>query len=249
MHADTLAAIRADAVAKAPRECAGFVLLTAEGEVYRACENRAEGNDHFIIAPEDFAQAEDDGQILAVVHSHPGMTARPSEADRAGCAISGLPWLIVSVIGGEAVEVREILPDGYKAPLIGREFFHGALDCYTLIRDWFERERGITIPDFARKNEWWNDGASSLYLDGYAEAGFERVPEGEPLQVGDVPLMQIRSTNGVPNHAGVLVAFTDIRGTLLHHMVGRRSEQVVYGGGPFERSTRFIVRHKELKNG
>jgi proteasome lid subunit RPN8/RPN11 len=60
---------------------------------------------------------------------------------------SGLPWHIVSVHLENGVPVAKELktfnPAGYEAPLIGREFFHGVLDCYTLIRDWYRIEKAF----------------------------------------------------------------------------------------------------------
>ncbi|KLB50036.1 Mov34/MPN/PAD-1 family protein, partial [Xanthomonas euvesicatoria] len=87
---------------------------------------------------EDYAAAEDAGQIVALVHSHPNASAHASDADKAMCEASGLTWHIISVgqVDGvpECGEVQTIQPSGYVAPLVGRQFAHGVLDCYTLVR-------------------------------------------------------------------------------------------------------------------
>lgn len=113
------------------------------------------------------------------------------------------------------------------------------MDCYTLIKDWYERERGVVLPDFERHDNWWNDGHSNLYMDHFREAGFEPVGQYPELEVGDVILMQIRSKNGVPNHAGVYVG----DGMILHHMYGRLSCKAIYGG-ILRDYTRLVVRYK-----
>lgn len=239
MTPDTLDAIREHALAEYPRECCGLVAIVKGRERYIPCRNQAEtASEHFILHPEDYANADEQGEIVAVVHSHPDVAARPSEADRVACEASGLPWLICSVIDGAATEVCQFEPAGYEAPLVGRSFHHGVLDCYTLIRDFYARELGITLPDFVRPDNWWNDGHSNLYLDHFRDAGCEPIPDGDPMQRGDIILMQIRSQNGVPNHAAVYLG----DGLILHHLYGRLSSRDVYGG-QWSQLTRLIVRH------
>ncbi|RBL65605.1 hypothetical protein C3E98_042095, partial [Pseudomonas sp. MWU13-2625] len=108
-------------------------------QVYVPCRNTATTpSEHFRLAPEDFAAAEDRGAVLAVVHSHPDYPATASEADRVSCEASGLPWYILEVRKGDAGQVvagelATVTPEGYHAPLIGRPFHHGVLDCITLV--------------------------------------------------------------------------------------------------------------------
>ncbi|KWN77232.1 C40 family peptidase [Burkholderia stagnalis] len=226
-------AIADHALAEYPRECCGLVVRVETGDEYVRCRNVAvTPAEHFALAPEDYAAAEDRGEVVALAHSHPGASARPSAADRAMCERSGIAsWVIVSLgiqadgsIGVD--DWSEFGPQGYVAPLVGREFVHGIHDCYAIVRDWYLAERGIVLPDFERPDDWWNDGRSSLYLDHYVEAGFVDVGRDAELQVGDVMLMQIRSGNDVPNHAGVYID----DGKFLHHMHGRLSARAVWGG-------------------
>ena len=254
MRKKTMAAIRAHAVAEYPRESCGLVVIKDRGESYFPCRNTATGNGHFVLAPEDYARAEDHGRIGAIVHSHPDYPATPSEADRVGCEASGLPWYIVSVeksSDGEPVagDLNGYVPEGYVAPLIGRQFAHGVLDCYTLVRDWYLRERAIALPDFHREDDWWKNGGD-LYLAHYAEAGFRPLAAGEVLTYGDVILMQIRSPQA-PNHAGIYMGAAGLKecpglhpvaDAMLHHLYGRLSERVVYGGY-WRESTRLIIRY------
>lgn len=245
MKQKTLDAIRAHAEAEYPKECCGLVLAVKRKEVYFPCSNTAQGTDHFVIGADDYAEAEDTGRVVMVVHSHPDHSAEPSEADRVSCEASGLPWLIVSVMAGAAGEIREFQPSGYEAPLIGRPFQHGVLDCYTIIRDFHQRELGNDLPNHERADDWWDDGHSNLYLNNYEADGWVALPEGAPLTIGDMVLMQIQSKNGVPNHAGVISGFRDGRPEMIHHLHGYRSERVVYGGY-YGDATRLIVRHKGI---
>jgi len=137
----------------------------------------------------------------------------------------------------QAGELSCIEPSGYEAPLVGRPFHHGVLDCWTLCRDWYAREWGLALPDPVRHDNWWDDGCSDLYTENLAAAGFVPIAVGD-IQRGDLILMQIRSRNLVPNHAGIYLG----DGLMLHHMYGRLSSRDVYGGYWLE-NTRLVARH------
>lgn len=245
MKASVTNAIKAHAVECFPRESCGLIVNVNGFETYVPCRNKAaDAQEHFVLHPEDYADAEDRGEILAVVHSHPNVSAQPSQADLVACEASAMPWHIVSVsvpIDGDkpvADEIVSFLPNGYKAPLLGRQFFHGILDCYSLIRDFYKEEYGVDLPNWQRQDGWWERG-ENLYLDHYDESNFQRVFD-EP-QRGDVILMQVRSK--VPNHAAIYLG----DGKILHHMHGRLSTREIYGGYWAE-CTVMTLRYKDFIN-
>jgi proteasome lid subunit RPN8/RPN11 len=217
-----------------PRECCGLLVVCKGKEVYVPCANLGVGTDQFVIDPKDYARADAMGEIVAVVHSHPALPSTPSQADRVACEASGLPWFIVSYPNGQWAELK---PQGYAAPLVGREWSHGVLDCYSLVRDWFAQERGVDLPDFNRFDEWWKRG-ENLYVDNFESSGFVRI-DSKPLQVGDCFLMQVVSP--VPNHAAVYLGDE----LILHHLQGRLSSRDVYGGY-WQKITTHTLRHRIL---
>ena len=244
MDKTTEESLRTHAAAEYPRESCGLIILAGGKEHYVPCRNIAErsGRRHkFMMSPEDYADAEDVGKIIALVHSHPDHPAIPSQADRVICEKSGLVWHVVRVDGAECIpttaEIETIAPCGYQAPLVGREFFHGVLDCYALVQDWFERERGVLLPDFERRDGWWSDGSGeNLYMQQFRSAGFIEVSLDD-IQVGDCFIMQHRSE--VANHSGVYLG----GGLFLHHLYGRLSTRDVYGGY-WKEITRVVVRYQ-----
>lgn len=222
MLAENKALALEHARAEYPREACGLLVIRKGREVYARCRNIGVGTDQFVIHPEDYAAADIQGEIVGVVHSHPGMSPEPSQADRVACEASGLPWHIVGFPSEDWVRIE---PTGFVAPLVGREWSHGVLDCYSLVRDWFRSERGVLLPNFARFDDWWKRG-ENLYLDNFAQVGFEAVNFADlrSLQPGDCFLMQVASP--VPNHAAVYLG----DGLILHHLQGRLSSRDVYGG-------------------
>jgi proteasome lid subunit RPN8/RPN11 len=207
------------AKAEAPRECCGLVIIKNGKQLYIPCKNLARGTDNFILDPQDYEKADIAGEIVAVIHSHPNMSAKPSQADLVACEGSGLPWFIM---GYPSEQWEYIQPSGYIAPLVGRTWSHGVLDCYSIIRDWYLQEKNIELLNFERSDEWWKIG-ENLYLDNFEKAGFKQISLDE-LQAGDCMLMCIGSE--VPNHGAVYLG----NGQILHHVQNRLSTRDVYGG-------------------
>lgn len=229
MNPVTQQAAHDHALADYPRESCGLVVVVKGRERYVPCRNMAATpSEHFVLSHEDYAAAEDTGEITAVVHSHPDVPARPSQADLVGCENSGLPWVIVSVMPGpEVADTQIIEPTGYQAPYVSREWSHGVLDCWGICRDWYAREMSVELPDPPRVDGWWNDGSSSLYSEAaLAAAGFACIADHRQIKIGDLIVMQVRSKNLVPNHAAIYIG----DGQMLHHMHGRLSSRDPYGG-------------------
>jgi proteasome lid subunit RPN8/RPN11 len=202
-----------------PRESCGLVCIINGKQKYFPCRNLGVGTDNFVLDPEDYDKADTAGEIVAVIHSHPNMSAKPSQADLVACEASGLPWFIV---GYPSLVWEYLEPKGYIAPLVGREWTHGILDCYSIIRDWYKQERNIELPEFDRHDEWWKAG-QNLYLDNILKVGFNPI-EQKDLQEGDVILMTIGSS--VPNHGALYLG----NGVILHHIQNRLSTREVFGG-------------------
>jgi proteasome lid subunit RPN8/RPN11 len=236
--ADVRQAMLEHAEAEAPRECCGLLMRDADAGTlhYMRCANLyagPAGQDRFLLDPEAWPAADAFGEVLAVVHSHPNASANPSMADRAMCERSGLPWLIVGWPSGALVQLG---PEGWSAPLEGRDFHFGVLDCYTLVQDWYARTWGIELPDMER-TEGFELRGEHLYRDNLARAGFEPVNTADP-EPGDGLLMRIQSPE-VDNHAAVYLG----EGYMLHHLAGQLSRKERWDW-PWQRRTTAIVRHK-----
>lgn len=221
------------AKAEDPREACGLIAVVKGRRRYFPCKNLADTPDeHFVLDPASYAEVEDQGEIVAVVHSHPISAPIASQADRVACERSGFPWYIVNP---KAETFGYCEPVGYKAPLVGREFVFGILDCYTLCQDWYAENMGLTLSDYERRDKFWERG-ENLYLDNFHKEGF-RVVSFDNLQPGDAILMQLQSP--LPNHAAIYLGDQQI----IHHVQGRLSSRDVYGGY-YAKNTAKVLRHE-----
>lgn len=263
---DLIKDISAHAESSYPEECCGVVVLTESGKKYIPCSNKATNpTQDFSICPIDKMNAEKQGEVVGIVHSHPDAEARPSKKDLAvlnthyAASLSinpdyeAIPWHIIS---WPQQEITTTFPNE-SVPLQDRPFIHNYWDCWQVCADYYEREYGLTFPRWQREDLWWEkaDGPSH-YEDLFPEAGFDEVSLGD-IQRGDIVIMQIGRTYH-PNHAAIYLDTdpslpneeTNIGGPgpfILHHMYGRKSGIEVFGG-QWEQRTRLVLRHRSLMN-
>ena len=89
--------------------------LILNGERVFRCRNvHPEPWHHFRISDDDWLAAEEEGEIIAVFHSHPQSQPALSGADRQMQVMTGLPWWLAS--GGHLRKYRPV------PHLLGRKF-------------------------------------------------------------------------------------------------------------------------------
>lgn len=233
---------RSHAQREAPREACGLLVLTdprSGALVYRPCRNMAiDPERDFEIGPWDQAHAESVGYVVAVVHSHPGASCRPSQADLAAHARGSVAWWVLGDDGAHCI------PSPHAAQLEGRRFIYGVSDCWSAVEEWHWQSHGVMFPHRMALAEgidhawgWWERGVD-LYRMQLPKAGFSEIPM-EQARPGDVVLMSIGSR--MPNHIGVRLE----GGKLLHHALDRLSVVETYSDFYRER-TRHAYRHAAL---
>lgn len=260
LKAATIKAMTKDAKDRYPKEACGVVIIDINNkEKYISISNIAkDGDQNFVMCPDEFSVADDQGEIVGIFHSHPDETTRPSQCDIAVMSRNreielivdpesqAIPWHIVSWPEGD---YRQIIPEA-PSSLLDRPFVHNVWDCWATCEAYYKKYHNLKFPTMEREDLWWEDKeAFSFYENLHESWGFHKVDSPLP---GDLIIMQIgRSYH--PNHAGVYLGEVGefegkqfIGNTLmLHHMYGKKSEVIVYGGQWFQR-TRMILRHKEV---
>ena len=197
-----------------PKESCGLLLNIKGKERYHPCRNLSM-TDHqcFIIDPEDYVKADNLGDIVAVVHSHPLTPPNPSQADKVSREASGLPWYIVNP---NTEQWGYLEPCGYEAPLLGRQWVWGITDCWSLVRDWYKENKNIELRDWDRPTTPEEFLKNPLFEQCAWRTGFRKLRYDERLENGDVLAMSILG-NGL-NHVAIF-----INGDVLHHLTDRLS--------------------------
>ena len=227
-----LNAIMQHAEREFPNECCGVVINDSGVLQYIESVNLSPYPDNsFVLNPVLLAQH--NSRIELIVHSHPNRSAKPSEADMAGCERCKIPYLIVSYPAGDIQCYR---PKGYRPNLSGRPFVYGVFDCFALVRDYYAYELNIMLPDRERPAYgWWQSHDESCLIADYKKWGFEKVDD---LRPGDVIVMQLQAV--VPNHVAVYLG----DGIILHHTLNGLSGHEQYGNY-WRKNTICYLRHNE----
>jgi cell wall-associated NlpC family hydrolase len=164
-------------------------------------------------------------EIEAIVHSHTQPLKlydrvldprTPSHEDMLGQQATKLTWGICGTDGESVTTPLWFNPDDDPAELTGRPFIHNVYDCYTLVRDYYKINSGITLGIYPRPVEW-EQFDKNLYTRYFKDEKFEEIDPQE-IREGDSVLFHIYHRSFV-DHAGVYVG----DGKFLHHQFNRLS--------------------------
>ena len=197
-----------------PKESCGL-LLNIKGKEKYYPRNNLSMTQHqcFIIDPIDYVKADNLGEIIAIVHSHPITPPTPSQADRISCEHSNLPWYIVNP---KTEQWADLKPEGYKPELCGRPWVWGITDCWSLVRDWYKEEKNIELVDYERSMTPEEFLENPLFEKYAKNTGFRELANDEALKKGDVLLMSI--LHPTLNHVAIFLG-----DMVLHHLADRLS--------------------------
>ena len=216
------------AMAEPPHEACGLIVMDGRKQIYLECDNTAPNpHEAFEIEVLDYLTADNMGEVVAVVHSHPNGEPFLSSDDREHAAGSGVDWVLVV---GSQCEIRQYRP---VPRLRGRVFEYGRADCSVLLLD-ASHLAGIDLPDHPRTD--MAADAAAGYLLAHAEtAGFVQV--FDELQPGDVVLTTHR---GLVGHAAIYIGNNE----LLHHAYEQLSRREPYGDY-WRNQTHSVWRHPQ----
>lgn len=219
-----------------PNEACGLVLKVKNKHVFYPCRNtHAQPKNNFTISAFDYVAARGLGDIVAVFHSHPSGSNKPSPIDLASCNAGSTPWLILGIAKtGDTfnlTEINQIIPDSVELSYEGRPYVWGLHDCYSLVREYLANELDIHLNDYDRAPEA-NKADHPIFAQQFQAEGYRLMPEGtEPIE-GDLALIG----------TGHIALFVD-SGRILHHLIGRPSRIDVYAGY-WKKNTTHHLRHK-----
>ena len=220
---------------ESPKESCGLLAVKKGRVVYKKCKNIADlPKECFVLASDDYIKAEEEGEIVAVAHSHTFQPPIPSDGDKVACEKSGVPWFIVNP---QTEKWGYCEPSGFELPYVGRKFQFGIIDYYSLVRDYFKKELDLQLRDYYRCDNFWEKG-QSLYEDNFMKEGFVKIPVDE-IRKHDLLFMHLAAN--LPNHAAIYVGDQQV----LHHVQGRLSSRDILGEY-YMKNIAFAARHKTL---
>ena len=219
-----------------PNESCGLLAIIKGEKTYWPCKNLAEeSHEYFIIDPDDWADCEDTGEIVGIVHSHPTGPILPSDNDKASCEHLGLPWHIYSVYMDDW---HSFEPSGWKAPsLIARSFIWGVHDCWSIISDWYLETKNIKLKEWKRPKTLKEFSKNPLFEKGLPITGFKKQPTLDDIKFGDVLLF--KTVTGNLDHVAVYIGDNMI----LNHNVRRLSCREPFDLG-YQQSLRGVYRYE-----
>ena len=202
-----------------PKESCGLLAVIKGKETYWPCKNIAEsGFEYFVIDPDDWAECEDTGEIIGIVHSHPHDPPQPSDNDKASCEYLDLPSHIYSV---RMKEWCSFEPSGWKAPsLIGRTWIWGKHDCWSLITDYFLEKKQINLKFWPRPKNLKEFANNPYFEKVLTESGFKKVDND--IQINDILLME--GIYDKLNHVALYIGDQ----TIFHHNIKQLSCREIY---------------------
>jgi len=177
------------ATEQAPEEACGLLAIIKGEKTFWPCKNLAEGKfEFFILDPDDWAECEDTGEVVGVIHSHPIGAATPSDNDKAACEHLGFPYYIYSI---EHDHWESFEPTGWKAPsLIGRKFIWGKYDCWSIVTDWLKENKNIHIPYWTRPKKIKDFLNNPEFEFALPKLNFVKQPNNKNIKVVDVLLFK-----------------------------------------------------------
>ena len=208
-----------------PQESCGLLAIIKGKETYWPCKNIAEsGFEYFIIDPDDWADCEDTGEIIGIVHSHPIGSIFPSDNDKASCEYLDLPSHIYSV---RMKEWCSFEPSGWKAPsLIGRSFIWGVHDCWSIVTDWFKETKNIDIPYWNRPKKIKEFIKNPEFEYALPKLNFKKQKDINDIQKDDVLLFQ--SVTGNLDHVALYVGDNMILNHNIHKLSCKEPLDMAY---------------------
>ena|SRR3990167_2025294 len=180
--------IRADATHRFPNECCGLIVFNDQYFTIK-CENQSKSpSEHFLISIEETEAAKKQGSLVGYYHSHPKGDSMISELDK---YVSERLNIFCVTYNAKMDSFYQYKPQNYEVPLANRPFFRGVFDCYTLVRDYYNRNLNITLEEMPDETtvalnemdnnflEFYNKFSArpNYYLDFLTRNGFRKVAE------------------------------------------------------------------------
>lgn len=195
--------IKEHALREYPKECCGLIISSGDKLLTYSCKNISSNPlIHFELSPLDYIRAYDQGKnkIIGVYHSQENDNL--SSLDILNSTNHKYYSIVYSYKNDRFFEITD-KHFKYKKYL-GKEFYIGKQDCFSLIQEFYKNEYNIIINDYKRNDDWYTINPN-IIIENYKKEGFIETTK-ENLQEGDIILFRFK-------HFGIYLN----NNLLLHH--------------------------------
>lgn len=218
---------KAHAIREFPKESVGVIVRNK----YIALENIHEnpGTD-FRVDSKTLLNLSNDDDIQCILHSHNNFP-HASKKDMEAQIYTDVPWGIINLKQGNVMDVFFFGDSLPTQDLIGRQFYGGVYDCYSLVRDWYREKYKVFLPNIPREWDYWNNPNGNKHFEENLITLFKRgewklVKDKKDLQEGDGLLFKLQGSK-VWNHCAIYIG----NSLIAQHMEKRLSRtEPIYSG-------------------
>lgn len=236
--------IKSHALEDVSKECCGLIYIKPEEfslEVFKAENKDLDPENYFRISEKDYLKASNLGKIWGYYHSHLEED-RFSDYDKITAERFKLKAVMYCLKNDKFYEYE---PIGLELPFVGRDYAIGAIDCFSLIKDYYNKTYNIYIPEIESEYRFIehkpdhkdNDRVHSILPDFFKDNGFLQIQE---LKDGDIILMNTPDILS-PVHCAIYKTPNQI----LHHPFKKKSCLSLYKDIYKKYSTHFF-RHRDM---
>lgn len=208
--------IKTHALMHPSEEVCGVLYEIPDGIAVMHLPNISSEKQHsFLISPYDYLQIEKSGRkIIAVYHSHVNNNCFSEEFDIKASKSHNLPYILYCIRTNsfKICYPADKIESRYHKYL-GRKFSLGTNDCFTLIKDFYDKELGINILHTSYNNLWYHENPNRIQEEGIKQ-GFQFLSPETKKQLHDILLFQDKSYL-YPRHFGIYLG----NNKFLHHPI------------------------------
>lgn len=197
---------------KKDEECCGLIVKTGEGIdnfIVFPCHNtNKHKSNYFQIDSKDYLKASLMGQITACYHTHVNDKVSFSYLDKINCYNNKINYILYHVPSDCFFEMA---PDD-SISYINKPFCWGKSDCFTLVQDYYKKEKNVTIGSISYTVYDVSTLDNPTIQNFYLENGFRRLNKIDDLQKDDIICFCFYK-RGYPIHLSIYLG----HGYFLHH--------------------------------
>ena len=221
-----------------PKECCGLLVDNNKNLEIFKCKNIAlDQENNFSINPEDYLKASLSGKIIAFYHSHCSEKNPNSFSilDKLNSIHHKLPIILYYI---PTNEFKIFNSSKLDCEYIGRPFEFNVSDCFTLVRNFYEKEYNILLPDILRNDKWEKEDQNRI-INNIEKYGFSLIKD-DALEFGDIIL--IYNTKRIaPSHFMIYLNNNQV----LHHRFQGYST-IEHFGEEYRKQTYGVARYNKF---